>query len=95
MQVMRHGDIDHIDEWIRQQFLIVCGLLHAGRDAVEPPQCGRIEVRDSSEHGSHRHVRECAPPCKRAGHFPTHEAAADDADVDVFHDVSEVCISVR
>ena len=90
VQIVRHGDIDDIDLGIGEQFLVVRGLLGAGGDAVKPRKRGRIQIRDRDENGAHSDVHEGAPAREGAGHFTAHEAAADDADADVFHFVTSL-----
>ena len=81
MQVVRDGHVDHVDVRVGEERLIVGGLLRAGGDAVEPRERGGIEVGHGREDRADRDVGERAPAGERAGHFATHEAAADDADV--------------
>ena len=81
MQVVRDGHVDHVDFRVGEQRLVVGGLLCAGGDAIEPRERGGIEVGHGREDRADRDVGERAPAGERAGHFATHEAAADDADV--------------
>lgn len=81
MQVVRDGHVDHVDVRVGEERLIVGGLLRAGGDAIEPRERGGIEVGHGREDRADRDVGERAPAGERAGHFATHEAAADDADV--------------
>ena len=86
MQVVRHGDIDDVDRGIGEQFLVVGREQLAGGDALKPVRArASDEVRDGDELRLHGDVRERAPAGKGARHFAAHEAAADDADADVFH----------
>ena len=80
MQVVRDGHVDHVDVGVGEQSLIVGGLLRAGGNAIEPRERGGIEVGHSRKDRADRDVGERAPAGERAGHFATHEAAADDAD---------------
>ena len=82
MQVMRDGYVDDVDIRVGEERLVVGGLLRAGGDAIEPRERGGIEVGHGREDRADRDVREGAPAGESAGHFATHEAAADDADVD-------------
>ena len=89
MQVVRDGHVDHVDVGVGEQRLVVGGLLRAGGDAIEPRERGGIEVGHGREDRADRDVREGAPAGESAGHFATHEAAADDADVYGRHEKRE------
>jgi hypothetical protein len=87
MQIVRDGHVDHVDVGVGEERLVVGRLLSAGGDAIEPRERGGIEVGHGREDRADRDVREGAPAGESAGHFATHEAAADDADFYVLHAV--------
>ena len=86
VQIVRHGHIHDLHGRIGEQFVVIRSDLRAGRHAAEPLTHGLDEIRHGDELRLHLHVGQSTPAGKSAGHFPAHEAAADDADADFFHE---------
>ena len=82
MQVVRHGDVEHVDGVVREEVGVV-GRPRADRlDAVEPAQDVCVCVADGDELRARRVILERGPAADGRGELPAHEAAADDADRD-------------
>ncbi len=85
MEIVGDGDVNDVDRWVGEEFVVVGDAEVAVGNLLEPGKRGGVQVGDAFEDRPDGHVFKRAPAGERAGDFAAHQAASDDADVDGFH----------
>ncbi len=85
VEVMRDGDIDHVDRRVAQHLVVVARQQAHGGYLAEPFPHRGLHVADGDELDADGEIEQRAPAADGAGDFATHEAAADDAEAEGAH----------
>ena len=84
VQVVPHRDVDDVDRVVCKEFGVVGGRRDHRVDLAEPLERGGVDVADGGEPWANRVIDEGRPALDGRRDLATHEAAADDGDVDAF-----------